>query len=68
MLPYTKEELSLMGLADLINLYSVTSQSGSTSKPLLYLYPHTPKDAVFERHYSVTGKACTSIPECLNLP
>lgn len=54
--PYTKEELTLLCLPDIINLYSLRAQNCRSSNPLVYLYPDIPKDRAFERFYKVTGK------------
>lgn len=53
--PYTKQELSLMCLPDIIYLYSLKTQKNITENPLLYLYPDIPKDTAFGRYYKISG-------------
>nr|XP_046259973.1 signal transducer and activator of transcription 1-alpha/beta-like isoform X2 [Scatophagus argus] len=48
--PYTKLELSVMCLPDIIYLYSLRAERSTTRNPLLYLYPDIPKDAAFGRY------------------
>ncbi|KAM9347682.1 uncharacterized protein ABDE67_011946 [Symphorus nematophorus] len=57
--PYTKLELSVKCLPDIINLYSVTDQK-IVRNPLVYLYPDIPKDSAFGRYYTTSG---TSAPK-----
>ncbi|XP_034041985.1 LOW QUALITY PROTEIN: signal transducer and activator of transcription 1-like [Thalassophryne amazonica] len=51
--PYTKKELSVMSLVDIIYHYSVTDRMNTTRNPLLYLYPDLHKDAAFGRYRAV---------------
>eukprot|EP00066_Takifugu_rubripes_P001204 XP_003962244.1 PREDICTED: signal transducer and activator of transcription 1-alpha/beta-like [Takifugu rubripes] len=53
--PCVKEELSIICLADVINLYSLRAQNCASSNPLVYLYPDIPKDRAFKRFYRITG-------------
>ncbi len=52
--PYTKQELSNMGLADIIYHYSLKAQRNMRS-PLVYLYPDIPKDVAFGPYYKTSG-------------
>ncbi|XP_068602075.1 signal transducer and activator of transcription 4 [Brachionichthys hirsutus] len=58
--PYTKQELAFMRLVDILYLPSLEAQRPSEGNPLLYLYPDTPKDAVFKR-YRKTPATPTSV-------
>ncbi|XP_068186326.1 signal transducer and activator of transcription 4 [Antennarius striatus] len=48
--PYTKQELAIMCLANIIFMYSLEGQRSEDRNPLLYLYPDTPKDPIFRRY------------------
>uniref|UniRef100_A0A3Q0RCX9 Signal transducer and activator of transcription 1b n=1 Tax=Amphilophus citrinellus TaxID=61819 RepID=A0A3Q0RCX9_AMPCI len=48
--PYTKKELSVSTLPDIIYRYSLSSQR--SRNPLVYLYPDIPKDTAFGRYKS----------------
>lgn len=53
--PYTKQELEVMCLADVIQLYSFQFQGNSSRNPLVYLYPDIPKDSAFGAYYKISG-------------
>uniref|UniRef100_UPI0037E7FF48 signal transducer and activator of transcription 1-alpha/beta-like isoform X2 n=1 Tax=Semicossyphus pulcher TaxID=241346 RepID=UPI0037E7FF48 len=53
--PYTKPELSVNSLPDVINRYSLKDHTNTTWKPLLYLYPNIHKDVAFGRYYNTSG-------------
>lgn len=48
--PYTKKELSVLPLPDIIYRYSLASQR--SRNPLVYLYPDIPKDTAFGHYKS----------------
>lgn len=54
--PYSKQELSVICLPDIINLYSLRAQKSTARNPLVYLYPDIPKDAAFGRYYKMSGR------------
>lgn len=49
--PYTKKELSVMSLPDIIYHYSLRAEQMKMTNPLVYLYPDIPKDIAFGRYY-----------------
>ncbi|XP_030614834.1 signal transducer and activator of transcription 1-alpha/beta-like [Archocentrus centrarchus] len=53
--PYTKKELSVLTLPDIIYRYSLSSQR--SRNPLVYLYPDIPKDTAFGRYKSCDPSA-----------
>ncbi|XP_070831734.1 signal transducer and activator of transcription 1-alpha/beta-like [Chaetodon trifascialis] len=53
--PYTKQELSIMSLPDIILHYSLRAQRTMPRNPLLYLYPDILKDAAFGRYYTISA-------------
>ncbi|KAM9363983.1 signal transducer and activator of transcription 1-like [Pholidichthys leucotaenia] len=48
--PYTKKELAVMTLADIVYRYTLTN-TRKPRNPLIYLYPNTHKDVAFGRYY-----------------
>ncbi|XP_022595920.1 signal transducer and activator of transcription 1-alpha/beta-like isoform X1 [Seriola dumerili] len=54
--PYTKTELTVLSLPDIIYLYSLKSEENTTRNPLLYLYPDIHRDAAFGRYCSIPEK------------
>lgn len=58
--PYTKDELLLMSLPNIINHYSLRAQRSSHRNPLIYLYPDIHKDQAFGRYYG--GAFCFTSP------
>ncbi|XP_067373544.1 signal transducer and activator of transcription 1-alpha/beta-like isoform X2 [Channa argus] len=50
--PYTKKELLVMPLPDILYLYSLRAHRSMSTNPLLYLYPDIPKDQAFGRYYT----------------
>ncbi|XP_041805993.1 signal transducer and activator of transcription 1-alpha/beta-like [Chelmon rostratus] len=55
--PYTKQELSVMCLPDIIYHYSLRAQRTMPRNPLLYLYPDIHKDTAFGRYYKMSARS-----------
>lgn len=53
--PYSKQELSIMCLPDIIYHYSLRAQRTMPRNPLLYLYPDIHKDIAFGRYYKIAA-------------
>lgn len=53
--PYTKQELEVLCLPDVIQLYSFQFQGNICRNPLVYLYPDIPKDSAFGPYYKISG-------------
>ncbi|XP_056610780.1 signal transducer and activator of transcription 4 isoform X1 [Triplophysa dalaica] len=60
--PYTKNRLNALAIADIIRDYKVIADGVVPENPLKYLYPDTPKDEAFSKHYnSQKNKVCPYI-------
>nr|XP_023665878.1 signal transducer and activator of transcription 1-alpha/beta-like isoform X1 [Paramormyrops kingsleyae] len=50
--PYTKKELTVVSLPDIIRNYKVMAAENIPENPLVYLYPDIPKDEALGSYYS----------------
>uniref|UniRef100_A0A8C4Q9M0 Signal transducer and activator of transcription n=1 Tax=Eptatretus burgeri TaxID=7764 RepID=A0A8C4Q9M0_EPTBU len=53
--PYTKQHLLALSFPDIIRSYKVMSEDNIPTNPLVYLYPHVPKDQAFGKYYTPAG-------------
>ncbi|KAM9804474.1 signal transducer and activator of transcription 1-alpha/beta-like [Neosynchiropus ocellatus] len=57
--PFLKSELESQSLPNVIYDYTVAVPINQSKRPLVYLYPDIPKDAVFKRFYKDSGDTIT---------
>uniref|UniRef100_A0A4W5Q0A5 Signal transducer and activator of transcription 1a n=1 Tax=Hucho hucho TaxID=62062 RepID=A0A4W5Q0A5_9TELE len=55
--PYTKKELSVISLPEIIRTYKVMAAGNIPENPLSFLYPDIPKDEAFGKYYTRASEA-----------